>query len=168
MRPMRSIRACKNSDLRQLWWWWISSGRFEGREKDDAVPSDLFYWMGKGVRKKSAAWQSLLDVLYDRVRSLARSRDKGAVMCALDYLIAAADRDFPRLDVVSRAVEEALGSGEWDSWEHKSEMSDLIFKFLDAANGDKNWSRAWQDFEKSRAAVQYVNELRRREGLPLI
>ena len=161
-------RMPKNHDLRQLWWWWISIGRFEGRERDDAVPSDLLYWMGEGVRKEATAWQSLLDVLYDRVRSLARSRDKSSVTRALDYLIAAADRHFPRLDVVCRAVEEALGSAEWNSWEHKSEMSALVFEFLDAANGDKNWSRAWQDFEKSWAAAQRVNELRRRHGLPLI
>jgi hypothetical protein len=152
--------APQSEDLKLLWQRWIRDGHFDKGER----VGTLAYWLGEAVTLKLDGWDHIVETFLDHVKELARSKDRDRVTGAVDHLIAAADRKSPLLGKISGQCGSALGAAEWEGWPEKDEMFTYVDSFLEAARTDRNWLRAWNNYEERWKILNQSDRLRKKTG----
>jgi len=140
-------------EIQQMWSRWISSGTFDKR------PDLLAHHLADAHKKELPGLASINEALRSHVRSGLRSGDKQKVVTAVDHIQAAANNDAPVLSTLLREAEGVSGTAEWEKWEERDpETAEwtrwYVFAHIEEARGDRNWSRAWDNAQRTFAFEQ--------------
>ena len=140
-------------EIQQMWGRWITSGAFDKR------PDLLAHHLADAHEKELPGLESINEALRSHVRSGLRAGDKQKAVTAVDHIQAAADKGVPVLSALLREAEGVSGTAEWEKWEARDPktadwMRCYVVAHMEEARGDRNWSRAWDNAERTFAFEQ--------------
>ena len=138
-------------EVAQMWTRWIWAGAFDGTP---CAPSALAREFALAEQEGVAVLNQLNEALRSHVRGYLRSGDERKVVVGVDHLMANVNEKTAAVAALCRETSGVSGTAEWADWEERDRatadrMRHYVFAFLQEAESDGNWTRAFSEFERA-------------------